>query len=507
MTVIPLLATVLALMSGPVLFGLAQRRPAFLSFLDGFVLVSISGLVLLEVLPESYEQGGMGSLIFVLAGALGPSLVERTLHQARREAHLATLGLAVVGLLLHSLADGAAMSPAEPGHDGHGHARHALALAIVVHSVPVGLVIWWEMRPVFGARLPLVALVMMSLATIAGYLFGIEFNHFLGERAIAWFEALVAGSILHVVFGRPHLEEDSVHRAAPPPWEGLGNLAAVIGLAALNAIDPHGGPLHHVFNETVALLAPMAPGFLFAVLLLAMLRYTRGGQTLPSDISAMLLASAVALPVLGWKFTAIFSAAALFLWGLLQVPGLRRVGGAPEPHSVQRSQSSKLLAEVNRSFDQSAPWLLLGTLLAGITSVQLGAQWTPPIASAALIAIAAILAGVSRLHPLAGVPLACVLMVVSGEAGMILAVLLAGSRDLQAGLLSRAVRVVAACAAGWGASNLALDPAVPELAASMAVDAGPGLILLAILMTLSLLRKGSRSWVAQIVGESEPHTH
>lgn len=507
MTVIPLLATVLALMSGPVLFGLAQRRPAFLSFLDGFVLVSISGLVLLEVLPESYGQGGMGSLIFVLVGALGPSLVERTLHQARREAHLATLGLAVLGLLLHSVADGAAMSPAEPGHDGHGHARHALALAIVVHSVPVGLVIWWVMRPVFGARLPLITLGLMSLATIAGYLFGIELNHFLGERAIAWFEALVAGSILHVVFGRPHLEEGSVHRAAAPPWEGLGNVAAMMGLVALNAIDPHGGPLHQIFSETIGLLAPMAPGFLLAALLLATLRYVRKAETLPADISPALLAAAAAWPVMGWTFTATFLGAALLLQWVLQMSGLRRSTEEPHAHADGHLQAPSLLTALNQTIDQAVPWLLLGTLLAGITSVQMGSLWTPPIAPAAFVFIVAILAGAGRLHPLAGVPLAWILMAASGEAGVGFALLLAGTRDMKAGLGRRAARVFAAAVIGLGISIFKIESIAPELAEGRIVDAGPGLIFLAILMALSLLRNGSRSWVAQLVGESKPHPH
>ena len=258
---LPLIATLAALMCGPLLYVIAHPRPALLAFLDGFVLVSIAGLVLLEVVPGAYGEGGGWSLGFLALGAIGPTLVEQGLERARREAHLATLALAVVGLVLHSLGDGAALAPvhAGEGHAGHGHAHEALGIAIVVHSVPVGLVVWWIMAPVFGRRLPAATLALMGAGTLVGYLFGLELNEVLGARAFAWFQALVAGSILHVVFGRPHLEEDSDHRDPKPPFEGLGNLVALIGLVVMARLDPHAATLHGIGAALVLLVVAAAP--------------------------------------------------------------------------------------------------------------------------------------------------------------------------------------------------------------------------------------------------------
>lgn len=256
---LPLLATLAALLCGPLLYVLARPRPALLAFLDGFVLVSIAGLVLLEVVPGAYGDGGAWSFAFLVLGAVGPTLVEHGLQQARREAHLATLALAVLGLLLHSLADGAALTPAQGLHEGHGHGREALAIAIVVHSVPVGLMVWWVMAPVFGRRLPAATIALMCAGTVGGYVFGLELNAVLGARAVAWFEALVAGSILHVVFGRPHLDEHSDHRDPQPPYEGLGNLAALLGLVALARLEPHAGTLQGVGAAIVLLAVTVAP--------------------------------------------------------------------------------------------------------------------------------------------------------------------------------------------------------------------------------------------------------
>ena len=259
MNLLPLFATLAALLCGPLLYGLARPRPALLAFLDGFVLVSIAGLVLLEVVPGAFGDGGAWSFAFLALGAVGPTLVEHGLQHARREAHLATLALAVLGLMLHSLADGAALTPAHGLHQGHGHAREALAIAIVVHSVPVGLMVWWVMAPVFGRALPAATIGLMCAGTVAGYLFGLELNTVLGAQAFAWFEALVAGSILHVVFGRPHLDEHSDHRDPQPPFEGLGNLAALLGLVALARLDPHAGTLQGVGAALVLLAVAVAP--------------------------------------------------------------------------------------------------------------------------------------------------------------------------------------------------------------------------------------------------------
>jgi uncharacterized membrane protein YraQ (UPF0718 family) len=232
-----LLATLLALLSGPPLYAVARRQPALLSFLDGFVLISITGLVLLEVLPESFATGGIFSLVFVAAGMLGPTALEHGLTHARREAHLLALSLAVLGLILHSVGDGAALAGGLSEPEEH---VEALGLAIAIHSIPVGLVIWWLLFPVFGYTLPTLALLGMCAGTVVGYVHAGALSGLLGAQAWAWFQALIAGSILHVIFGRPHIDEDSVHHIGSPRFEGLGNLAALATLTWLALTHSHG---------------------------------------------------------------------------------------------------------------------------------------------------------------------------------------------------------------------------------------------------------------------------
>lgn len=259
-----LLATLAALLSGPLIYAVAHRRPALLAFLDGFVLVSIAGLVLLEVVPGAFVDGGPWSAAFLLLGLLGPTLFEHLLSHARRGAHIAALALAILGLVLHSMADGAALSPL--GEESL-HRHDALALAVAIHSVPVGLVVWWLMAPVFGALLPSLAIGAMCLGTVAGYHWGIELNAVLGLQASAWFQALVAGSILHVVFGRPHLDDHAAEQASRPPYEGLGNLAALGALLLVGGAHAHEAG-HSGFDERfLALALESAPALLLAYLI------------------------------------------------------------------------------------------------------------------------------------------------------------------------------------------------------------------------------------------------
>lgn len=283
MNLVLLSATLLALLCGPLLYAGARQRPNLLAFLDGFVLVAISGLVVLEVLPDTIAAGGAWSLGFLVLGALGPSLFEHQLHHAR-QAHVAALALAVAGLVLHSVGDGTALAP-QNGDDP----QIALALAIAVHSVPVGLVVWWLLYPVFGALLPSLAIGAMCAGTITGYVFAGELSAWLGAIGWAWLQALVAGSILHVVFGRPHLEETSGHRLARPPYEGIGNLAALAALIVLERLHPpgHGGHGHFV-EHLLELALQTAPALLLAWVLGGWLdRQTRLRPAQPRDGSGL----------------------------------------------------------------------------------------------------------------------------------------------------------------------------------------------------------------------------
>jgi uncharacterized membrane protein YraQ (UPF0718 family) len=179
---------------GPLVLAVTGRLPGVLPLVDGFVLVSVGGLVIADVIPEAFERGGWLVAVLVLAGLVGPTLLERWLHRAAAAVHRTALLLGVAGLALHGFLDGVALA---------GTQGHATALAVVLHRLPEGLTLWWLLRPTYGAGWTAVAIGALAAATASGALLPIGAQLADGV-GVAWVQALVAGSLLHVVLHRPH---------------------------------------------------------------------------------------------------------------------------------------------------------------------------------------------------------------------------------------------------------------------------------------------------------------
>jgi len=131
-------------------------------------------------------------------GAALPWLFERRLHAAREEqAHAGSVLFAVGGLALHALVDGAAL--ATPGVHEHGHVHDALALAVIVHRLPMGLLVWWAVSEVAGRAAVVSMLAVMAVATAVGYFASEPLLRQLPPFGIAIFIAAVAGALLHVL--------------------------------------------------------------------------------------------------------------------------------------------------------------------------------------------------------------------------------------------------------------------------------------------------------------------
>ncbi|MCK6531013.1 hypothetical protein L6R50_26790, partial [Myxococcota bacterium] len=131
-----LIASLAALAVGPVLHRAARRMPSALAALDGFMVVALVGLVLLQVLPLAVGSAGWAAIGAAGAGLAAPGLLERSRwRRARTASRRGVEVLALAGLALHAVADGVTLAV----DDGHGAGPGALAMAVLLHQVPAGL--------------------------------------------------------------------------------------------------------------------------------------------------------------------------------------------------------------------------------------------------------------------------------------------------------------------------------------------------------------------------------
>ena len=197
-----LLVSLVALAIGPVLLQFGRLGPQAAAFLGGFTFISIAGLLGFSILPEAIAAGGWVAWPFLLLGLAFPALLESQLHRFASQAHAVILVLGIAGLAVHSLVDGVALVLPDTGAAAHGH-EGDLALAVVLHRFPVGLAVWFMLTGGTGRWVALLALAAMMLATLVGFTAGSSWSSLLTTPALAWFQAFVAGSILHVIIYEP----------------------------------------------------------------------------------------------------------------------------------------------------------------------------------------------------------------------------------------------------------------------------------------------------------------
>lgn len=212
----------LALLAGPFLYALANRYPASREALEAFILVTIAGIVCLHIVPEAWRLAGFMSVVMGILGLGFPLLLEAVFKRALTQAHLVVLIIAASGIVLHAVMDGIALLPlvgvegAQGAEGTPGAGGNELAVGVIIHRLPVGMAIWWVLRPQFGTP--------VALATFALVIGATGISYFLGAAVFAssalWlalFQSFVAGSLIHVaLFGVSHghdhdPEEDHQH--------------------------------------------------------------------------------------------------------------------------------------------------------------------------------------------------------------------------------------------------------------------------------------------------------
>ena len=155
---------------------------------DAFVLTAVLGITFIALLPELLGHEhlmGIGAFTF---GVVTPLFFERLLVKASMTAVL----LVIPVFVLHSALDGAALVAVD--NDG-------LAMAILLHRLPVGLLIYLVVSQRWKPAVGFGLLAVFGLATIGGGYFGDGIiKGILGDSCPFLVEAFLGGALLHVVF-------------------------------------------------------------------------------------------------------------------------------------------------------------------------------------------------------------------------------------------------------------------------------------------------------------------
>ncbi|MDZ7781006.1 MAG: hypothetical protein U5R14_13885 [Gemmatimonadota bacterium] len=179
---------------GVLLYRSLHGRDRAVRLVDGFVYVAVPVLVAIQVLPEAIEDRAPWLLLVVAAGALVPTAFERASRSLADYTDNLTILVSLSGLIVHAGLEGALLAP------GVSPIDPAFGWAVVLHRIPLGLVIWWLVRPRHGTALAAAAVGSLVLATLVGAFVGGELSGHSHGSGFEYLEAFVAGTLLHVVF-------------------------------------------------------------------------------------------------------------------------------------------------------------------------------------------------------------------------------------------------------------------------------------------------------------------
>lgn len=359
-----LLASCIALLIGPLFYRYFSSGSGLQKGLDGFIFVSLGGLVLIHILPELLQHGGLLAVVFVFLGIWGPTASERLFHRYSEITHNLTLSLGIGGLLLHTITDGGAMVLAQ--QDG---SSILLALGVIMHRLPVGLAIWWLLKPQVGTRWASLVLVAMMLLTGVGYFAGEQLITQLSLENTVYLQAFVTGSILHVVLHQPHGQHDTDKQGKYEYQAGIGSLLG-IGLLVMLLLMDSGGHEHahhdHSTEQLMTWLLTLAP-----ILLLsygtAALRFKFGLTPQDSSLARrwfQRLAGPEALVItalLLGPWIALFQLLVVFILSAYLSHANVTI---TDPHT--KLPSNALRFGFAHLVDRSAPWILLSLVLVNL---------------------------------------------------------------------------------------------------------------------------------------------
>lgn len=195
-----LAGSLLAPVAGALLYGWLHDRPYGARLVDRVMYVTVPALVLWQVVPHAWASYGVLAIGVFVLGIVAPALIERVFHRLAPHADNLALLAGLSGLSLHAFLEGAAL--VSKGLQ--------IGPAVILHRIPVGLTVWWLLRPRHGFGGASLGIAAILAATIAGFAVGARFLGD-GQGGAGLYQAFVGGSLMHVVFHQSRQDHSHDH--------------------------------------------------------------------------------------------------------------------------------------------------------------------------------------------------------------------------------------------------------------------------------------------------------
>ena len=240
-----LVLSLITLALGPVLYRACQKMDTVRAALEGLLFVTIAGIVIVHIMPDVFAVAGVAALGFLVSGVIFAFAVERYPGGVAGRGYTWIVLLGALGLAMHAVLDGMALIPGEHVHDDHadedvlaGLLKNHLAIGVILHRIPVGMAIWWTVRPRLGRAVAIGSLAIIAFATSAAYLLGEPVIEMMEGANFACFQAFAAGTLLHVIVFSS-VQRDSQPSNPSPRQAVLGErLGIILGISILFLL-PH----------------------------------------------------------------------------------------------------------------------------------------------------------------------------------------------------------------------------------------------------------------------------
>lgn len=370
--------TVLALAVCASIIGLALGAMSYVvgrgrgrAALDGLILGAIPLVILLQVVPHIYESIGPLTFVFLAIGFVVLTLADRLGHTVGERAGRAVL---FPTMLVHALADGAALALAtsanNAGAHGGGSATHlALVGAVLVHRVPEGVLLTGAFYRSLGAKSTFIRLATVAFATVVGAVLG---GALLRVVPDAWLDGVVA-------FGVGAMLRFALHTHDTPPdtqrSKSTAGIAFLLGISGVLLIPNPESVLRRAQPMELSVARSFFPLFIetapsLALACIAVVAITRWLQRQQNHRTVTSVARRLFAPELllltagwfGWSFTVVQWVGSVLWAGVISL--LLR---APSEDVTQNKIAEQAQSGENVP-DQSVRQIaaLLGWALAGL---------------------------------------------------------------------------------------------------------------------------------------------